>query len=157
MDRLRRRRGPAGSRRCEGLTLLEVMIAMGILAVGLLGLLALQVQALQSGETGRHVTEAARIARARMETFQRLGWDDPALQDTGGWEDPVTVDNTVTLADGTTVVEQSYQVEWRITDDPGDPNLREIDVRVTWTEGGGQNPEPKRFAMSSVRHDDPEF
>lgn len=145
------------ARRREGMTLIEVMIAMGILSVGLLALLALQIEALESGRTGRHVTDAARIARDRLETFQRLDWGDSALQDTGGWTDPTTVTSTVRMPDGSNAPEETYEVEWRITQDSTDPNLRFIDVRVTWTEGGGQNVEQKRFAMSSVRHDDPEF
>lgn len=157
MDRLRQAGRRAPERRRSGMTLIEVMVAMGILAVGLLGLLAIQVEAMQSGRTGRHVTEAARIARDRMETFQRLDWGDADLQDTGGWAGPDTVDNTVTLPDGSTVTEQSFEVEWRIEDHATNTNLRFIDVRVTWSEGGGPNPEPKRYAVSSVRHNDPEI
>lgn len=139
------------------MTLLEVMVAMAILSIGLLGLLALQVEAIQSGRTGRHVTEAARVARDRLENLQQLAWGDAALQDTGGWAGPDTVTSDVRVPGGGTVTEQSFDVEWRITDHATDPNLRLIDVRVTWTEGGQKRPEDKRFAMSTVRHDDPEL
>lgn len=157
MEQLSRQRRSAQARRREGLTLIELMIAFGILAFGLLALLALQVEAMQSGQTGRHVSEAARIARDRMETFQRLDWDDAALQDTGGWAGPATVDRDVEMDGGNTITQQSYDVRWQIDDHPSDPTLRFIDVRVTWTEGAGQNPDSKEFVMSSILHDDPGF
>lgn len=156
MDELKAGRRPRGRRRRGGLTLIEVMIAMGILSFGLLALLALQVEAMQGGRSSRHSTEASRIARDRMETFQRLAWDDPALDDTGGWTDPVTVTNTVTMPNGSTATEETYELQWRITDDASNPDLRSIDVRVTWDDGTSRG-DGGRIAMSSIRHNDPEL
>lgn len=155
MDGLRRAPRGRALRPRAGFTLLELLVAMGILSVGLLALLALQVEALDTGRTGRHVTEAAEVARSRMEMFQRLDWNDPALQPTGGWEPAVSVDNQVRTPGGV-LTEQSYQLTWRIRQDPTDTNLRFIDVRVTWNEAGAPaNAPPKRFAVSSVRYNDP--
>ena len=148
--RLRRPR----TRRLAGLTLVEVMIALAILAVGLLAMLAMQIQAMTGGKRGRHSSTAALIAQRQMETFHRLAWIDAAIQDTGGWvmgADTVTSD-VQGAAYGT---EQTYNVDWRIQDHPTNNLLREIDVRVTWYEP--KDPPPPaaprhRYAVSGFRY-----
>lgn len=142
--RRRRERGPA-----EGFTLIEMMVALGILAFGLLAIFAMQIHALQQGRFGRHTTEAARVAQQRMERLHRLDWGDTELQATGAWTTANTVDVNVDTT-STTVVEQSYDVQHRVT--AINTNLRQIDVRVQWTEGDGTQ---RRYAASTVRHNDP--
>ena len=132
----------------DGFTLIEVTIALGILATGMLGMIGLQVEAMRGGRSGRHTSEAAGLARDRMEILHRLDWADAGMVDTSGWTTPVSVANAVQAAGSPT--EQTYNVRWRITDTV--PNLKAIDVQVSWDE-------PKRlgraYAISSVRHDDP--
>ena len=147
---IRRQRGD------EGLTLLEVMISMVILAIGLIGLLVMQIMAMKSGRVGRHVTDAARIAQDQMELLNRQPWAATALT---GWT-PVPAAVVTGVADtndaAALAVAQNYALDWRITAFPGDPNLRQLDVRVTWTEPGDPvGAPPRRYAVSSVRHDDP--
>jgi type IV pilus modification protein PilV len=151
------RKSGKGSR--EGMTLLEVMIALAILAVGLLAMLAMQVSAMRSGKYGRHTTEAAQLARDQMEYLHRLDWSDAAIQPTG-W----TVDfmgsgaaEVVQVASaGGPQQEMTYNVAYRVTNDALDANLRLVDVRVTWTEmNAPAGAPPRRYAMSTIRHDDP--
>ena len=50
----------ASARRAEGgFTLLEIAIALGVFAVGMLGLTAMQLHAMRSGSSGRHASQAA--------------------------------------------------------------------------------------------------
>ena len=65
------------------MTLLEVMIALAVLAMGLLAMLAMQISAMRGGKYGRHTTEAAQLARDQMEYLHRLDWGDAAVQPTG--------------------------------------------------------------------------
>jgi prepilin-type N-terminal cleavage/methylation domain-containing protein len=130
-DRARRARG--------GFTLLEVAIAIGVFAIGMLGLTAMQLHALRSGGSGRHSTQAAAIAQSQMEQLERLRWTD--LTTTGGaFTAPITVNNLV-QADAT-ATEMSYAVAWRIADVQAGWT-RSIDVRVSWDE-------PKRPNRSVV-------
>lgn len=141
----------ARRRRDGGFTLVEVMIAMAVLAVGLLSVALMQLQALQGGRQGRHSTQAAVIARDQMETFQRLAWNDPQLNPTGGWTAPVVVQNQVVAADTGAAVEESYSVTWRIAD--VDPNwTKNVDVRVSWNPPIGP---ARTVTISSVRYNDP--
>ena len=148
-----------GERRSGGMTLLEVMIALGVLALGLLAMLAMQVSAMRSGKYGRHTTQAAQLARDQMEYLHRLDWDDADVQPTGWTVDfkgsGVLETMQVESAAGTRQ-EMTYNVSYRVTNDAADSNLRHMDVRVTWTElNAPPGAPPRRYAMSTIRHNDP--
>ena len=139
------RRGTDASRRRSsgGFTLVELTIAIAVFAVGMLSLSAMLLAAMQGGSRGRHTTQASAIAESRMEQFQRMAWAQ--LAPTAGWSAPVTVNNTVQA--GADLDEQTYMVDWRIT------NLvagwtRSVDVRVTWDEPGRPN---RSVTFSSIR------
>jgi prepilin-type N-terminal cleavage/methylation domain-containing protein len=53
--------------RNEGFTLIEIMIALTILAVGILGVVGLFVTAIGGNAQGRKVTEATSIAQSRLD------------------------------------------------------------------------------------------
>ncbi len=136
-------RAPAARRARRGFTLIEVMVAMGILAFGLLAMLVMQIYALQFGRSGLHTTRAGVLAQDRMELLQRLPWSDPQLTATAGFTAPAAIPNPD--ADG-----QSYNLARRVSDLA--PNLKAIDVRVTWSEPNRPN---RVHTISSIRHDDP--
>lgn len=123
--------------------MLEIMIALSLLAIGLLSLAAMQLTAMNYGARGRHMTQAAAIAEQQMEILMRSRWTN--LAPTAGWTAPVVTSEVIQGATNNT--EQSYSTSWRITDvDP--TRTRSIDVRVQWTE-------PKRparqYAITSLR------
>ena len=131
MPRIRDRR----ARPQRAFTLIEVMIALLVFAVGMVTLSAMQLHSVRGANSGRHATDAAAVAESRMEQLQRLTWDQ--LAPTGGWFD-----------DGIeSKFENDYQVEFRVADLVADWT-RTIDVRVTWDD-------PKRpgrsVVLSSVR------
>jgi prepilin-type N-terminal cleavage/methylation domain-containing protein len=134
---------PIRNRGSQGFTLIEVMIALGIFAFGMVTLSAMQLHAMHGRSSGRHMTQAATIAKTQMERFQQEAW--ASVAPTGGWAPPVTVNNTVQSSPDR--VEQAYTVDWRITDLVAGWT-RTIDVRVQWNE-------PKRsgrsLVLSSVR------
>ena len=138
-------------RRSSGISLIETMIALLILAVGLLAMLAVQVTALQQGKWGRHTSEAATVARERVELIRRLPFTDPLVQPTV-WTPMLAVNRTVqaTGAPAGGFIEQQFNVQWRITAAGFDPNLRTVDVRVAWNENDKQGAvAQRRYAMST--------
>jgi type IV pilus assembly protein PilV len=106
-----------------GFSLIEVMIALAILAFGLLAMSGMQIHAMRGGASGRQSSQAAAFAQDKMEEFQRTAWT--ALGNTSGW----TSGDTETPAQGN----QSYIVSWRIADVVANAT-KSIDVRVTWSE-----------------------
>ena len=128
-----------------GFTLIEITVALGVFAVGMLALAALQLNAMRAGGSGRHATQAAAIAQSQMEQLQRLRWTD--LATTGGaFTAAVTQNNTVQGFPNE--VEMSYAVAWRVADvEPG--WTRSIDVRVTWDEA---NRPGRSVVLSSLRY-----
>ncbi len=139
-----------------GLSLLEVMIAMTILAVGLLGMLSMQLQAMRSTSTGRHVTDASRIGLDQLETLKYQSWVSTAPI---AWTVPIVVSSNPeavfvpNLPSGAAAIAQNFNVSWRITGVAGLVDARQIDVRVTWVEQGDTPAmPPRRYAVSSFKY-----
>ncbi len=141
-------------RQSEGFTLIEVVVAMGILATGLLAVSAAQLYAMRGGRQGRHTTDAAEIAQAQLENFQRMDFDD--LTATVGFAPAggLDVPSNVETASGVPVLEQNYVVTWRIANGPlvgGRVFLKTIDVRVDWDE---PNRPGRSYTVTTMRHKD---
>jgi type IV pilus assembly protein PilV len=141
---------PARARRSRaGLSLIEVMIALTILAIGLVGTLSMQVRALSSTATGRHVTDAKRIGEDQMEALKYQGW---AATPVTAWTVPVVVTGPESIAVRAGETPQTYNVSWRIQAVGGLTQVRQIDVRVTWREPGDTPAMPvRRYAISSYK------
>ena len=152
MVQLTRRDGVPRERRRAGLTLIEVMVALGILGTGLLAASAAQIYAMHGTRSGRHTSDAAELAHTQIETFQRVAWND--LAQTAGWTPAGgQIMNTQVATSGAPVVEQAYSLQWRITDtvSPTGVFLKTIDVRVQWDE---PNRPGRSFTITTMRHND---
>jgi Tfp pilus assembly protein PilV len=109
------------------MTLVEIMVALVVLAFGLLGVAALQVRAISESSGGQHLSAASALARNRVEELTRIAWDDTDLNDSAGaW----SADVAVSTAD------QTYNVAERVTLDAVEPatTIKAIEVRVTWND-----------------------
>lgn len=121
-------------RKSGGMTLVETTIALGILAVGMLAMMAAQATSLQQNNQGRHTTEAAQIARDQLEFIQRLPWTHASVLPSAGWQAARTVTQTVQRANGQAgTTEESFTTDWRVQAG-SNPNLRRVEVRIQWTE-----------------------
>jgi len=67
-------KGTVENSKNAGFTLLEVLVAMVILAVGLLGMASLSIGIIKGNELSKEVSSATTCAREKMEDVERLGY-----------------------------------------------------------------------------------
>ena len=67
----------------SGFTLLEVLIALLIFSVGILGVKSMQLTSIKGNSKANRITAASNVAVDQLETFLALDYSDPALDDDG--------------------------------------------------------------------------
>ena len=108
----------------NGFTLIEIMIAVTVLAIGILGIAKMQIAAINGNASARKFTEANFFAQSQIETlitgpFADINNDNASSDDPDGYtvEDP----------------QDGYTVKWKVTDLislDGADNLKKINVIV---------------------------
>ena len=109
-----------------GFTIIEVVIAISILAVGLLGVAAMQTSAIQVNSAAGQMTTRMNWAQDKMEELKALAFSDPWLEAGGN---PTGVDSAGNTHEQTT--SDGYTVRWDIADNSPVPNTKRIVVTVT--------------------------
>lgn len=110
----------------KGFSLLEVMIALLILFVGLLGAASMQISSIHGNAMANKMTEASVIASGRAEMLLSLDFD------------------SVALVDGSETVD-GYGVTWVVKEGAGGANTRDITVMVSWRMGDKDHTVDYRF------------
>jgi prepilin-type N-terminal cleavage/methylation domain-containing protein len=146
------------SRREGGMTLIEVLIAVALLAVGVAGMVAIQVLSMRNEAIARQDNEASRVARDVLEQVQRMPFTD-VLPTGGALEQPDWISNPgyadgvipvqVQTADGGVEDEGVYTVSWRVADVAGQTSLRKVDVQVAWTDPSDH---PQTYVASTLKY-----
>lgn len=120
-----------------GFTLVEVMVAFGILIISICSSLLTLQFSLKSLDTARCTTLAAQLMQTRVETLRLMPWS-------GGTANIQTETNktftTAELAamvpsDAATVV-QRFQMSQTVVND-GTRNMRTFTISVSWTSSSG--------------------
>jgi type IV pilus assembly protein PilV len=107
----------------EGITLLEVIIAIAILTFGLLSVGVMQASSIKGNSFARGTTEGTTWAGDAVERLMMLSYDHDDLDQA---QNPHQA------------VEGRYTITWNITDDTPIANTKTLDITVTWNDRGVQ-------------------
>ncbi len=101
-------------RRDDGFTLIEVLVATAIAAIGFLGLAATHVASLRATVVGRNVSLATNVATEALETLRRQPFEEIATSSPIAWtREHVTFSSQATVAAvGTTAKKVTMGVTW---------------------------------------------
>ncbi len=143
----------------SGFTLLEVMIALVILTIGILGIASMQISAIRGNSHGRQISEATSVASALMENLLAREYADACLVDTtadgdSGLDDsfddrdlphPTSTDTDDCIAVPVNVP-QGYNLFWNVAEDW--PSNRTKTIRI-FVEG----PQIQTFSIDMIKAD----
>jgi len=104
----------------SGFTLLEILVAITIFAIGLLGVAGMQIMGIHGNYTARGHTQAATWGTDRIERLMTVGYDDTDLA--SGAHGPVT--------------QGKYSISWTVADDEPIDNCKAIRIIVIWQDKG---------------------
>jgi len=110
----------------NGFSLIEMLIAMSVLAIGMLAAASLQYSTVRNNTTGNTATQANSLAKAQLEMLKNQDIKSTALA-VGDYVDPTPID-----ANGNPG--GIYNRSWRI--DQLGTSARRIRVTIEWTKFG---------------------
>jgi len=123
----------------EGFSLVEVLVALTILAVGLLSLALLQVTAIKGNAGASKSTIATDLAQAKLELFRRDAWiaiDNSTNTTFDGGTTPIYASVPADAGDSVTVRGTPFYRIWRVL--PNATNsLKTITVWTCWLDDKG--------------------
>jgi len=93
----------------QGFTLIESLIAMFVLAVGILAVNTMQVTSIQGNTTANKVTETNTLAGNSYERLLNVSYDDSTM-------DPATNPHSDTELTGLQLPSQVSSVSWNVTE-----------------------------------------
>ncbi len=132
----------------EGYTLVEILIAIAILAFGLMAVATMQIAAIKTNAIASGISQGLTLGQATVEELMNLSYNHLELLDTDGDgtgqdldNDGVDDDNDNFGLDDTTGADGSaangrYTTYWNIAVDEPVISSKTIRVIVTWTEKG---------------------
>ena len=115
----------------KGFTLIEVAAGLIILAVGLLGIAAMQVTSTKGGYFSNNVTQATILAQDKFEYLKNLSYSDSELMN--GEHNEGTISGTI------------FSRVYNVLEDAGN-SIKTITVSVQWTDRGNHS-----ISFSTIR------
>lgn len=126
--------------RQRGVSLIEAVVALGVMAFGMLALVGVQATLRGSGDLARQRTEAMRIAQETMESYRAYN----ALAGTAGeldFAEITTITRTAFVPTGTVLENRLNTTFYTTITSPTVSNtaaMKPVAVTVDWTDRAGQ-------------------
>ena len=125
--------------RDSGFTLIEISIAIVVMALALLAMAGMQAIALRGNSFANQISQGGSLAEDIVESLMVLDYNDPILNDTT----PVGLFTTY----HETAPPAGYSVQWHVDADSPAPQSKTINVDITWNTALGT----KNFSVSLVK------
>lgn len=117
----------------SGMTLVEVLIAIFIFAIGIMAVAMMSGNALTYSASARHTTEASEIAQHKLESLLKAPYHHSDLDASVNPHGPVVVG--------------SYKLSWEVAEDVPMTQMKTIHLNVAWKEHGAT----KRLVIDAIR------
>ncbi|MDO9350611.1 MAG: prepilin-type N-terminal cleavage/methylation domain-containing protein [Deltaproteobacteria bacterium] len=104
----------------KGFTLIEVLVALVILAVSLLALAGLMTTSTRNTASGGRLTEAATFAQDKLEELRAMSWESIPLNQTT--DSPISRPGI------------QYDRSWIASLNALNPDIKEIQITIRWTD-----------------------
>jgi prepilin-type N-terminal cleavage/methylation domain-containing protein len=131
-----------------GFGLLELLIAMTILAIGMLGIMKLQMQSGFGNASSRQNSAAVNLARSKMEELKRIGAysvqagtiaglaDTSTTNDLADWSSPDFTEGPFNESADSSSGGKIFTRSWNVVHDYPLAGFKTIRVRVSWAAQG---------------------
>ena len=126
----------------QGFTLIEVVIALAVFAIGILGVFTLHITAINGNASARGVTENYLSGMDKVEELMARPFDDPLLNAGGPYTLASDADGIDNDGDGT--VDEvgevgDINIQWQVQDNiMWDQTVKLVTVTVTSSVNGGR-------------------
>lgn len=125
----------------SGFTLVEVLVAMAIFAIGILAVINMQLVASHTNLKARHITEGILVAQSKVEELRSATYDHISLT-TNNADDTLDAANSPTS--GLTITQElnqtdrqdyshpTYKLGWNIANNTPIDGMKTVRVIVKW-------------------------
>lgn len=121
-----------------GFTLIEVLIAMTILSIGILGIAQMQIMAIGGNDTAGSTTVALNLAQQQLENIINADYDDLVDANPANNADLTSIANVDYQnvdVEGNAVDFGKYDLIWNVADSTPITNVKTVVVIVSWQNG----------------------
>ena len=135
----------------KGFTLIEILIAITVFAIGILAVAKMQITAVKGNSFANNLSKATTLAQNRMEKLIGLPYSDSLNNDRDG-DGNGGLDDTNVAADHNdpnNPVDGRYNIFWNIAANDPIINTKKIRVIIIWTDKGLQ----KEVKITSMKAD----
>ena len=120
------------SNRGKAFTLIEVMMAATVMALGIMGMIQVVISGSEMLDVARKETIAMQIIRSEIDSLHLNDWTQVSAFDLS----PTTT--TITINSSFQAISQGFQCKREVWEIKADHTLRKIQFTVTWTGNTGR-------------------